>query len=226
MTLSMSRALSKPGRFGLMKNLVPLLIAGAGLLEATPITYTFSGSGSGTLGSTAFTNQNFVATLNTDTSDIFFQGALSSVGDIGLPASINIAGIGNETFLGTTVTAALSSEFDFAVGDAGLFTAPGNIFSLVSPALIGYDQVSNITVTAPNNYLSSFVGVDTSGGALTFTRMSTVTFQAVAGTPEPGSVWLLSIGLGLIGFRGALRIKRTRAGSSRAAAPCQGKLRG
>jgi hypothetical protein len=191
----------------LLRGLAPLLLGGAGLLQGGLITYTFSGNGTGALGATRFTAVDFVVTLTTDTANVVYQNSLSSVGAIGLPAVIDIAGVGVETFTGTTVLYDFNNEAGFAEGDAGLFTAPGNIISIDDSAFVGYDLISNLTVSGPNVYLSSFSNAGTDGGALTFNRMSNVTFQAVATAPEPGSMFLL---LGAFGIAVPLLTRKVR----------------
>jgi hypothetical protein len=170
-----------------------LLLLGTGLLQAAPIIYTFTGSGTGTLGATPFTSANFVATLTTDTSQVIFQSVFGALGAIGIPAQIDISGVGLETFTGVTFLSTFSNVLDFGEGNGALFNAPGNLIENDNSAFLGYDLVSNKTVTGPNVYLAQFVNANTSGGALSFTRMSNVTFQAAVGTgtPEPATFFLL-----------------------------------
>jgi hypothetical protein len=181
---------------------IAALLLGTGILAAAPVTYTFSGLGTGLLGSNSFTNASFVTTITTDTSQVAFQSQLSSWGAIGIPASISIAGLGSATFTGTTVLYDFTHEVGFAVGDSGFLTAPGNIMAVDDNSLVGYQLLTNLTVSGPNPYVSSISGVGTTGGGLTFSHMSPVTFQTVVGTPEPGSIFLL------LGAIGALLLKQ------------------
>jgi hypothetical protein len=207
------------GARGILKA-VPVLLMAAGLIQAGPIVYTYTGSGSGTLGATGFTNAAFTVTLTSDTSQVMPQSQLSGeVGIIPIAAQIAIAGLGTSTFTGTTflIEYQISSNtyaLDFGEGNAGLFTPPGNIIELHSTSLYQYDMVSNLTVTGTNTFLSAFVNTNTSGGALSFSSMTPVTFQATLGqgsaTPEPGTVFTALFGLAGIGLAGRFRARRSR----------------
>jgi hypothetical protein len=197
---------------------VPVFALFGGLIQAAPITYTFSGSGTGTLATTAFTNANFVVTLTSDTSQAIPQSQLGNeLGIIPIAAQINITGVGTETFTGTTFLAISPFQspiwqLDFGEGNAGLFSAPGNLFELRDATLNQYNLVSNFTDSGTNLYLSQFLAASTNGGALTFTSMSPISFQATVGqasvAPEPGTAGMLLAGLAGLAIAGRARFNR------------------
>lgn len=174
-----------------------LLLLGTGLLEAAPITYTFTGSGTGTIGSTGFTNASFVVTLEGDTSDVGLLAGFGGLsGILGLPANIDITGVGLLDFTGTAFIAA-GGGFDNV--DFGALPQ-GNLINIMNSAFFGYDLVSDITASGTNfsGALAQFKNVGTSGGLLSFSSMSSVTFQSevsATSVPEPGSIFLLATGL-------------------------------
>ena len=70
--------------------------------QATPITYTFSGVGTGNLGGNPFNNASFTITSTADSSQIANPSSgLFRVSD--LTATIFVSGIGNGTFNISTV---------------------------------------------------------------------------------------------------------------------------
>jgi len=170
-----------------------LVLLSAGLLYADPITYTFTGSGTGSLGATNFTNASFTVTLTSDTSNVAVQPVLGSIpGIIGLPADIDIAGIGTENFTGTAFIFAGGVSVGFGEGNSGVPSLPGNLITVNNAALTGYGLTTGITASGTNTILSQFVNADTSGGLLTFNTMSSVTFDSsVSGVPEPSAFALL-----------------------------------
>ena len=185
--------------------LAPLLLLGAALLHAAPITYTFSGTGTGSLGTTNFTDASFVATLTSDTADVAFVPALSALGIVGLPADIEIAGVGSLNFTGTTFIFTGGQVVGFGEDNAGIPSPPGNLIQINNAALSGYNLASDLTASGANDILSQFQNAATSGGALSFSSMSTVTFQsvvsAVSGVPEPSTIVILGAGLALLALR-------------------------
>jgi hypothetical protein len=167
------------------------LLLGVGLLQAGPITYTFSGTGTGALGSTSFTSASFVVTLAGDTSDVgpvAGTGGLSGIA--GLPANINIAGVGLLDFTGG---AFILAEGGF---DNVIFGVTDNLINISNPSLFGYDLASDFTTSGTNfsGALADFNNVGTGGGLLSFSSMSSVTFQSELGssTPEPQSLFMLA----------------------------------
>jgi len=176
-----------------VKSGAALLLLGAGLLQGNAVTYTFSGSGTGSLGTTDFTNANFVVTLDGDTSEVAIQPPLGSIpGIIGLPVDIDITGVGTVNFTGTTFIFTYSETVGFGEDNSGLTPPPGNLIQITAANLSGYGLTSDIISSGGNTVLGQFVNAATSGGSLTFTSMSTVTFNAnVSSIPEPSAVALV-----------------------------------
>lgn len=180
--------------------LVPLLL-GAGLLHAAPITYTFSGTGTGTLGTTSFTDASFVATLTSDTANVAFVPALSALGILGLPADIEIAGVGSLNFTGTAFIFTGGQVVGFGEDNAGFPSPPGNLIQIDNANVSGYNLASNFTTSGANGILSQFQNAATSGGSLSFSSMSTVTFVSALSTPEPSTFVILGAGLAILAWR-------------------------
>ena len=174
----------------------------AGALVALPamgetITFTISATGSGTLGSTSFTDQIVTFTEVTDTSDIT-NPCLGSIYDY--PCAPNQAG-NTVTIGGIAGTQTISGDtffFDNAINLVGISdafyqtylsaegTADGATYGMTTafgPESAGYYTVGSSTLA-------------TSGGTLSLTSFSgNATFSAVLGSPtsaapEPGSLGL------------------------------------
>lgn len=162
--------------------------------EATPVTYTLSGTASGVVGAGAFTSSAFTWTLVGDSN----AAVPSSSGTV-LPFtsdSLTIAGVGTLTpsvqmFAFVNVTSVI------VLADNGV---NGGI-AFASPALVGYNGVSSIG-PMPVSYLGSAPLPSNMGDFQLFA--TSLTFQ-VTGVPEP--VTLALFGAGLAGI-GALRRKR------------------
>ena len=174
----------------------------AGALVALPamgetITFTISATGSGTLGSTSFTDQIVTFTEVTDTSDIT-NPCLGSI--YAYPCAPNQAG-NTVTIGGIAGTQTISGDtffFDNAINLVGISdafyqtylsaegTADGATYGMTTafgPESAGYYTVGSSTLA-------------TSGGTLSLTSFSgNATFSAVLGSPtsaapEPGSLGL------------------------------------
>ena len=176
----------------------------AGALVALPamgetITFTISATGSGTLGSTSFTDQIVTFTEVTDTSDIT-NPCLGSIYDY--PCAPNQAG-NTVTIGGIAGTQTISGDtffFDNAINLVGISdaffqtylsaegTADGATYGMTTafgPESAGYYTVGSSTLA-------------TSGGTLSLTSFSgDATFSAVLGSPtavpEPGSLGLVLV---------------------------------
>ena len=175
---------------------------------AGTLTITYTSVGSGSVGSTAFTDDSFTITELLDTANRqSFTGGYF-IDDTS--ASIAISGIG--TFGFTTPTRSYVNDISEGFSRAtyagnDLLDAPDN------SAFSTWDMTTSIgPFTGIGEILQwSLSPVLTTGGTLVFNtdEIPTVTFQAVAGTastPEPGSLAL--IGLGLLGLGWKARRRR------------------
>ncbi|MDX2150641.1 MAG: PEP-CTERM sorting domain-containing protein [Bryobacteraceae bacterium] len=182
-----------------MRRATLLLLSLACLLgtaaQAAPITYRFSGSGSGVLGDIPFSEAAFVATVNGDTDDVAFQPPLAAVGALDLTGSILISGLGTFSFSNPLFVFIAFDTVGF-----GDFTNGNLIVSLV-PGSEAHGLVTNFgpALGGPNTNVNQFVDAATSGGALSFRTMSDITYEASTNVvPEPGSVLLMAGGMGAL----------------------------
>lgn len=157
------------------------------------MTYLFSGSGSGTMGGSAFTSQSFLVSITGDASGVAFSDLLLTIGIFGLPGTITIGSGPAISF--TEALVVFGSTTSGAVGFGNL--VQGNLIAGVVAAPSGVDLVSNFgPASAANGDLDQFVDVATSGGLLTFSAMSDFTFQSIATTvPEPAAPVLVVVSM-------------------------------
>jgi PEP-CTERM motif len=164
---------------------------------ATPIEFIYTGTGSGTIGVSTFSNASFVITEQSDTSNIQSCGSCSFID--ANSTSISIGGIGSYLFTTGTRT------FD-ASGLVGFSRAGAGGVDLIDVFSVGsWNMISSIGPISQTVSLlqwgSPWPPVDTTGGVLSFNDSSTSgTFQAISGVPEPATYAMLLAGLGLIGF--------------------------
>jgi hypothetical protein len=193
----------KMRKFFMCTFLIFLIVSASNTLAA-PITFTHSGTGSGSLAGSPFSNASFTITSEADTDNrlnflnyhLYFTEHTS--------ASIWIEGEG--TFQFNTGTSTFVNQSSTRVGFSpayivearDLFQGPAN------SAFSTWDMLSAIGPYSGNGNLLQWdqYPVNTSGGILLFDTATTLaSFQAHM-VPMPAPVWLLGTGLiGLVGFR-------------------------
>jgi PEP-CTERM motif len=183
----------------------------AGLAAASPITFTISTSGSGTINGLTFTDGTIIFTAVTDTTNIL--NGPETIGDTGNSTSspqgtdtVTIVGLGS-----WTLSDPVAFFDDRTTGVVGFFDLrPGDVFvdllDISGTPFSTYDLKSSLgPISDPlANGTGTFTNIPTSIGTLAFTGNSTnASFQAVtAGVPEPGSLALMMLGaLGLHALR-------------------------
>jgi len=178
-------------------------LAVAGWAGASPITFTISTTGSGSLGAATFTDATIVITAITDTTFILNgppvtgnQGNESP--EVGDTDTVTIVGLNTWTLTDPVLfyddrTFGIVGALDY---DAGINTLL-NLLDISGTAFSTYDLKSSIgPISDPLANGSGTFLVPTSGGGLSFTTNSTnASFQAVtSATPEPGSLGLMLAG--------------------------------
>jgi hypothetical protein len=180
-------------------------IAVAGITAASPITFTISTSGSGTLGSLVFTDATIIFTAVTDTT--FILNGPIVIGDAGNQTSSPM-GTDTITLLGLNTWTMSDPTFfydDRTMGVVGFedldesIDTDLNVLDISGTPFSSYDLKSSLgPISDPLVFGSGNFTGPTSGGILSFTTNSTnASFQAVttsASAPEPGSLGLMLAG--------------------------------
>jgi hypothetical protein len=134
----------------------------------SPITYTFTGTGTGELGSTPFSSAPFTVTVSADTSSIFsFTGGVELEA---LSSTISVSGLPLMTFTDTTSVADNQSFEVIVFGD---FTLDLALLDKSNAAFATYalaTSIGPISLPGPDTVSASqFVNIPTNQGALTLT---------------------------------------------------------
>jgi hypothetical protein len=163
-----------------------------------PITFTFQGTGTGTVGATPFNDQSYTITATADTNDVTLNAGIYDVANS--TATIQIAGFSTATFLITTGEFDNQNPFLFdghEVAAAGFTSGGGDLGNLWSATFETYALNGSIgPLFFPQAFgFAAFSDVSTTIGNITFTDETNVTFWAVTAAPEPGPFALMAGGL-------------------------------
>jgi len=187
-------------------------LAWAAAAVAAPITYISTGTGSGSIGGTPFTDAAFTITGQADTDDLASCGG--SCREINhLSTSITIAGVG--TF---TITSPLRTFLNNTPGLSRQNPPGGDLYSLYNGNFVGWDLVSDWGPINTTGSLLQWGGsqpdVNTTGGVLEFVDNGAVpgTFQAVLGqeaaaVPTLGQ-WGIAVFMGLLSGAALWHLRR------------------
>lgn len=175
------------------------------LASADPLTLTFSGTGSGSVGGNAYDSAAFIFTFDTDTNLITKPSCCppDSTTPEGTPATFWIDGIGSGTLMGDQAVFVNPSPAELNVG-IWHYNEPDWLV-LNSSAFATYDLSTNLgPLLSPAAYAFS-EPFPSSLGTLYLDSATRVTYTAVVGSPttgasvpEPSSVALLGAGLALV----------------------------
>jgi len=196
-------------------SVVALLSVGSAL--AGPVTFTFVGTDSGSLGGTPFGSSTITITAVADTANLVSDpccGASSAVLDNS--TVVTISGLGAFTFTSQTEVWWITS-----LGAGGLGAYDGNPTTVIGSnlvdvgdsSLVGWNENTSIgpviDPTTGNFTQWTFVDEETNAGQLILNSGGSLSsFQASVGAaPEPAS--LLFVGAGLIGAAALRRERRT-----------------
>jgi hypothetical protein len=184
-------------RFFRVASCLLLLVAPAAW--SVPITYTYSGTGTGSLNGVGFTDQSFSIVATADTANIanWPDGGAGSIQNTHTSASIDINGFPHAAFTeathtwhGLTSTGGLGRNLD------------ANLITINEAGWFGYDLDTNITVNenAPLD-VDQFSNVSTDLGDLSFSSIQVVRFTALlTQVPVPGTLLLLGLGVAGLGW--------------------------
>ena len=167
----------------------------------SPIVFTFTGTATGTLGGTAFTNASFTVSSLADTSQVSLVGSTYQVQ--ASSSSVSIAGFATAAFNGPTYWGSPQGSSDIIFGNSAISGATG-LLGITKVELLTYDLKSAIGplfsgLDFESAVFHNFQNISTSQGALTLVAAND-TFTATL-VPEPLSILLAGMGLAALLFR-------------------------
>lgn len=183
-------------------------------VKAAPITFLFTGIGTGTLGDTPFTNAAFTITALADTLNIEFAtfGATTPA-VLSSSTTISITGLSTATF--TTPQRIFNNQPLAIVGVNKPSPPSSDRYDIFNATLGTYTLATAFGPVSGSVVAIGLTGVPTNLGTLDLTPDSlNGTFQAISGdvaavAPEPGSIALVSVGLAAMA--GTIVVRRRRA---------------
>jgi hypothetical protein len=182
------------GQLAKITFVLSLVLLTAGTVSADSIMYTFTGTGSGSVGTSNFTNQSVTITVLGATENV--TNPLPSVfANRSLGTSIGISGIATVSVLDLTNMFSNSAPLgagiglgDSTTGFALFGLVPANSYNLMAD----FGPLFNASPVAAGQ----FNNIPTTDGTLDMTSWTNVTFNAaLSPVPEPGSALLLAVGL-------------------------------
>jgi len=148
----------------------------SGQAAAIPLTMTFEGTGSGTIGTTPFVDATFLVMLTVETDNNGYIGGTLIPATEWATTTIEIQGIGTATF--TTDKRVFCNRSAMGVGLIGDF----DLIVVEEPSLASYDLTTpfgptlDVVACCP----SQFQNIPTDLGDLSFSALNNVTFLAVS----------------------------------------------
>ncbi len=159
----------------------PLMLEMTGPSGSTPVTFTFTGTGSGALGGTQFSNSAFTMTLTSDTRLARVPACCASEISTpsGIPATFSVNGV-TATLADTQAVFVSQASNEVGVWHQGA----SNWLTLTNAAFAGYNLQPNISDSGTGSILGNFF--NTPAGMLSMTSVSNVSFTAHVG---PAVIW-------------------------------------
>jgi PEP-CTERM motif len=196
-------------RRGWLTACAALLFGGAA--QATPIEYIFTGIGSGSVGSSAFTNSSFTFEFTTNTTDVPAPSS-QEILLFGLGGTFS-EGSFSETLTSTNI---VGENMEAGFQRLGFFNGSLNAGLALGNSAFGTylmtTSLGPINETGSNLFPTFGGSFATTGGgpSITITSDTSLTFTAIAGTaaPEPSSTPLVLFGTGLLAFAAIRRGRR------------------
>jgi len=207
---SLRRRAIPGGALGLLAGLAALAAAPA---QAGPIGYTFTGTVSGNVNGTAFTNATLTLLAIGDTSSVtssmITPGAFRFNNPVG-KVSVVLSGFGAGTSTNSLLVFDNQANSILGLQDPAV-TGSQDVFDLSASSFATYDLKSSLAPT-PADFPVSTLGVfQTSLGAITITSSSSDTFTAAAVPAVPEASTTASLGLLLaLGMGGVLAAKKRK----------------
>ncbi len=148
---------------------------------ASPITYTFSGTATGTLGTTPFTNAPITVNAVGDTATVTNGGVLcNSLSSV----TFTIGGVGSGTI--TDLIGIFDNQGNSAVGLQRGVCGGADVMDIFAPAFASYNLTSPMGTVTGTAIANSQGPVNTTAGALTLTDSTGLTaFSATGGVISP-----------------------------------------
>jgi hypothetical protein len=172
--------------------------------EASPITYIFDGTGTGTLDGVAF--GTFTVTITSDTTTITSGGGLfSNQGS----ATVAVTGA-SDTLAGNFNEVILNSDPSFP--RVGFFqsqgSGPNSLFggeALQNSAFVPYNLSTSFPLTSGTVADQQFTFLTADGTGFNVSSVSALSFEAVTAAVPEASTWAMMIlgflGLGFVAYR-------------------------